>query len=123
MKKLILGIILFLILLTNIPIIDKMVISSIDGQDQFRYSNIDGSITMIQRFGFKDSYFSPNSFDHLVTNGEFTKEQLKMYRLYKINPLCFWRWSFYIFSGSKFKYKDWSEIESVRGKTSRFHEF
>lgn len=41
-----------------------------------------------------------------------------VYRLFKKNPLIFWRWREYIFGDEKYKfpYKDWDEIEKKRPK-------
>lgn len=41
-------------------------------------------------------------------------ENTEMYRLYRMNPLYFWRWSYYLIVSKDFKYKDWKEIESNR---------
>lgn len=104
-----------LFIFTNLPIINKIILREIDGNRHFRYSNADGSFTIIQDFGFKDGLIQAD-----WVMGRFIRENKPspgnrvLYRLYKINPLCFWRWSFYIFSSRKFPYRSWEDIEPNR---------
>lgn len=113
--RIIIIVILSLIIFTNLPIVDKIILSEIDGNGHFKYSNADGSFTTIQYFGFKDGYVQPD----LLMWGFMRKQKPSpenriMYRLYKINPLCFWRWTYYILSSRKFPYRSWEDIEPNR---------
>lgn len=124
-KKIIITFLLFIIIV-NIPLINKSVLSSIDGDSYYRYSNIDGSITLMQGFGFKDGYIVPDVTKSALNSGIITAEQAKLYRLYKINLLCFWRWSFYYFTSRQFEHKNWQDIAPNRVPQkldSRYQEF
>lgn len=109
------SLIAFTILVTicHLPFIDKSILEEIDS-GRFRYSNIDGSYTSIQGFGFKDAFYTRNTLAPL-SDAELSDPKVQqIYRLYKINWLCFWRWQYYIVSSLKFEYKDWKEIEKHR---------
>lgn len=97
----------------NLPIINKYVAHKLD-EGYFRYANLDGSFTMTQGFSFKSPGFSAFGFEHFVMETAPAAENRKLYRLYIINPLCFWRWHNYLRHGIHFDYKDWSIIEENR---------
>lgn len=55
-------------------------------------------------------------FKQFIKETSPAKENQKLYRLYKINPLCFWRWNNYLKNSIHFEYKDWENIEKNRQK-------
>lgn len=105
-----LYILFIVIIFSNILPVDKMFS---DGS-YYRYSNIDGSVTFAQ--------FKTRDFEMMKRRFEsFTKTNKNMdtiiYRLFKKNPLAFWRWGQYFFSKRyKLPFKDWDEIKAIRGR-------
>ena len=104
------------LILVNFPPLNGILLGLIDS-NSFKYSNRNGSLTHIQNFGFKSGGY----IDKIWVEEKIIKEELKeiqenqeVFRLYRINPLCFWRWNYYIFCSSNFKYKSWEEIEPNR---------
>lgn len=112
--KTFLIIITILIIIPNLPIINKNILLVVDGQSPFNYSNSNASYTKEDTFGFKDLFISDWSINRFIEETHPTKENQEIFRLYKINPLCFWRWSYYISISRKFSYKSWNEIEPKR---------
>lgn len=110
----VLGIIL---LLPNVPFIGKDIHKWLD-TGYFRYSNLDGSYYLTQDFDFKSPGFSTFGFEYFVKNTSPAKENQKLYRLYKINPLCFWRWSYYLRHSIHLDYMAPSVIEK-KGRQKR----
>ncbi|AZA82439.1 hypothetical protein C1637_08420 [Chryseobacterium lactis] len=110
----VLGIIL---LLPNVPFIGKDIHKWLD-TGYFRYSNLDGSYYLTQDFDFKSPGFSTFGFKYFVKNTSPAKENQKLYRLYKINPLCFWRWSYYLRHSIHLDYMAPSVIEK-KGRQKR----
>ncbi len=100
MKKSILYLSISIVILSNIPILNYSLLAYLD-EGKIRYSNHDGSRTIIEDFNYKSGLASQNKDDEL-------------YRLYPLNPLYFWRWSFYLLVSKDFKYKKWDKIESNR---------
>ncbi len=99
--------------ISNLPFVAKPLLGKLDAS-HFKYSNLNASFTYVQSFGFKDSYIGERTKYRFKTEAHPTPENETIYRLYKINPLCFWRWHYYIFISSKFPYKRWDEIEKNR---------
>lgn len=116
-KKLIKYIVWFVIivLIANLPILNKVILSAVD-KDHFKYANNDGSFTYTESFAFKDGYISSGLINIFKESQNATDSHKIVYRLYRINPLCFWRWSYYISISSNFKYRDWKNIASSRVK-------
>ncbi|MCT1532166.1 hypothetical protein M3B46_14285 [Sphingobacterium daejeonense] len=85
-----------------------------DGNNPFKYSNLNASFTQQESFAFKDSYLTNWSINRFIEETHPSNEDKQVYRLYKINPLCFWRWSYYISISRNYKYKSWNEIEKNR---------
>jgi len=112
-KNIIIGFIL-LVVVTNLPMINKNFMILFDGEGHFRYSNLDASFTQIERLGFKDGSISSWPINRFIEEEKPKNQNVEVYRLYRINPLCFWRWSYYIFTSRNFKYKAWEEIEPNR---------
>ncbi|GGC22208.1 hypothetical protein GCM10011386_12670 [Parapedobacter defluvii] len=100
-------------LLSNLPILNAYILYKIDN-DHFKYSNADASFTVHETFGFKNPRLSQQSIKFFIEEMKPTPENQKVYRLYRINPLCFWRWSYYLFQSVDFEYKSWKEIEPNR---------
>ncbi len=73
-----------------------------------------GSLTSEESFSFKDPYISEWPIKWFIEETNPAEENKAVYRLYKINPLCFWRWSYYLFTSSDYTYKNWKEIERKR---------
>ncbi len=104
---------LFIAFIANLPIIGKQLLHDID-QDHFRYSNLNASFTRVESFGFKDGYISKWGTRRFVEENNPAPENRTIYRLYRINPLCFWRWSYYLFTSRDYPFNDWKEIEKNR---------
>ena len=105
------GIVLFIaILFLNMLPIDKLFS---DGS-YYRYSNNNGSVTFIE---FKARDFEMMNRWFQSYRQVHPEADSIMYRLFKKNPLAFWRWRQYCW-GKRYKlpYKSWSEIKFVRGK-------
>lgn len=109
-KKTILIVVGIILLVPNLPVINKYVAHRTD-EGYFRYANLDGSFIATQRFSFKSPGFSTVGFEEFIKNTSPAKENRKLYRLYKINPLCFWRWNNYLQIGVHFDYMDPKVIE------------
>jgi len=102
-----------LVIICHLPFVGKSILHEID-KGRFRYSNRDGSYTSIQGFGFKDGLYTRNRLAPSSDPALSDPKVQQIYRLYKINWLCFWRWQLYIVSSLKFEYKNWKEIEKQR---------
>lgn len=127
-KKTIIILVISVLAFPNIPVISKFVTKRIDN-DNYRYANCDGSFTFLQDFSFKSPGFSMSGFKRFIKETSPSKENRTLYRLYRINPLCFWRWHRYIINSIHFKYMDWEKIEERRNvskkteKLSRWQDF
>lgn len=97
------------VIFVNLPYVSDFVLNTID-VDHFRYSNADGSYTMIETFSLKSGIYDRESMEWMNHN-EKNKE---VFRVYRINPLCFWRWRYYWKYSTQFNYKNWKEIEAIR---------
>ena len=100
-------------IISNLVIINTVILQALD-QNHFRYSNQNASFTDVETFNFKDPYISNTPIDRFIAETNPAVENKTIYRLYRINPLCFWRWSYYLFTSRDFSYKTWSEIEQKR---------
>jgi len=98
------------VIIVNLPIINKNILLMIDGNNPFRYSNSNASFTREESFEFKDSYLTNWSINRFIEETKPSDEDKQVFRLYKINPLCFWRWSYYISISRDYKYKSWDDI-------------
>ena len=112
--KFILVTIVIIVIIVNLPIVNKNVLLMMDGNNPFKYSNSNASFTRQESFAFKDSYLTNWSINRFIEETNPSNEDKQVYRLYKINPLCFWRWSYYISISRNYKYKSWNEIEKNR---------
>ena len=99
--------------MSNLPFVSGYILHRFDG-DVFKYSNADASFTWDDTFGFKASPISQWLIDRYIAEFHPEKKNQQVYRLYRINPLCFWRWSHYLITSRDYEYKSWKEIESNR---------
>lgn len=113
LKKAIIIVLAIILLIPNMPFIGKDIHHWLD-EGYFRYSNLDGSYMITQDFDFKSPGFSTFGFEYFVKNTSPAKENRKLYRLYKINPVCFWRWSYYLRHSINLDYMDPKVIEMNR---------
>lgn len=118
MKKAILIFVGIILLIPNLPFIGKDISHQLD-EGYYRYANLDGSYTITQDFDFKSPGFSDLHFKYWVKMTSPPQENRKLYRLYKINPLCFWRWQNYLVNGVQFDYMDPKVIEKNRKKNTK----
>ena len=80
----------------------------------YRYSNYNGSNTFTE---FMSRNFEMMKSVHKNCLLNHPKKDKNIYRLFKKNPLAFWRWRLYFFDERyKLPYKDWEEIKKVRAK-------
>ncbi|MCT1531519.1 hypothetical protein M3B46_10975 [Sphingobacterium daejeonense] len=118
MKKKIFFLIGILLILINAPILNNFILYHTDN-NTFKYSNLNGTFTCIDRFGFKVPGLTDLAFDLFVKETNQDKKDSELFRLYKINPLCFWRWNYYLTKSLSYKYKDWDEIASSKEYQNR----
>ncbi|MBB2950657.1 hypothetical protein [Sphingobacterium sp. JUb56] len=109
-KKTILALIISILLIPNLPFINKFIAHRLD-EGHFTYANLDGSYVITQDFSFKSPGFSTFGFNEFIKETSPAKENRKLYRLYKINPLCLWRWKNYLVNSIHFEYMDWKVFE------------
>ncbi|MBN9296847.1 MAG: hypothetical protein J0I41_07535 [Filimonas sp.] len=108
-----------LLVIINLPPIAAPLRTIID-DNQFRYSNADGSYTIQEHF-FKARLmrepYTNKVHQDFIKRYPGTTDTI-IYRLYWRNPLCFWRWGYYLFDKrySTFQYKNWDKIKEVRDK-------
>ncbi|MBD1433246.1 hypothetical protein H8B06_10440 [Sphingobacterium sp. DN00404] len=115
MKKKVIIWIVAVVVVSNLPIINGEILRGVDSE-YFRYSNADATFTYIDHFGFKSGgYFNKRvSEEGIKRDLNSQGDTIEIFRLYRINPLCFWRWSYYIIVSRQFRYKSWKEIEPRR---------
>ena len=111
--KKILIIAICILIISNLPPV-KGLFSIFFDEDNYRYSNADGTYTNMD---VKGSHYNlmpmvPGSFqsEHPGTSDTI------VYRLFWKNPLAFWRWSDY-FTDKRYSlpYKSWKSIRKKRG--------
>lgn len=112
MKKKVIIWVLVVIIFSNLPLINKEILRIVD-REHFRYSNEDASFTRKDYFDFKSGVGS-KTLDQESIRISLKSSDEEVYRLYRINPLCFWRWTHYLMVSKQYKYKSWEEIEPNR---------
>lgn len=117
LKKAIIIVLAIILLIPNMPFIGKDISHQLD-EGYYRYANLDGSYVITQDFNFKSPGFSDFHFKYWVKMTSPPQENRKLYRLYKFNPLCFWRWKNYLLNGVHFDYMDPKVIERNRKKNT-----
>ncbi len=106
-KKII--VVLLIIVFVNLPYISDFILNTID-INHFRYSNANGSFTMRETFSLKSGIYDRESMEWMNKD----KQNKQVYRLYPINPFCFWRWGYYLNYSLSFDYKDWEDVRIIR---------
>lgn len=101
------------IIIPNLPVIGTGIMDKIDS-DHFRYSNNDASFTQVEDFDIKRPWMNEWVVWGFIERTRPEARNMEVFRLYKINPLCFWRWRYYILVSRKFRYKNWERIERDR---------
>jgi hypothetical protein len=99
--------------ISNLPFVNSYLLHRFDG-DLFKYSNANASFTLHEIFDFKFSPISQRLIDRYIAEFHPDKKNQQVYRLYRINPLCFWRWSHYLITSRDYEYRSWKEIEPNR---------
>jgi len=99
--------------ISNLPFVNSYLLHRFDG-DLFKYSNANASFTLHEIFDFKFSPISQRLIDRYITEFHPDKKNQQVYRLYRINPLCLWRWSHYLITSRDYEYRSWKEIEPNR---------
>lgn len=114
-KKIGIIIVITIVLASNVPIFNLGLLAMLD-DGKLRYSNADGSCTRIEKFNYFSGLIEKDNIEVGIKSRipPPKEDNTEMYRLYKMNPLCFWRWSYYLIVSKDFKYKDWKEIEPNR---------
>lgn len=91
--------------ISNLPFVNGYLLHRLDG-DLFKYSNADASYTNHDTFSFKSPSISQWAIDRYIADTHPEKKNQKIYRLYRINPLCFSRWKNYLVNSINFEYMD-----------------
>jgi hypothetical protein len=107
---------LFLIMI-NLPITKEF--AGIN-RGYYRYSNLAGTLTryevLSQNRIISQEYVRDIGSSERFRNQYPGTNDTTIYRLFKINPLKFWRWGEYIFNWRyRLPYTDWKKIEARRG--------
>lgn len=112
-KKWIALTMIIVIIVSNLPVISTALMEKIDG-DHFKYANSDASFTSIQPLDIMHPWMNEWVVWGFIEDYRPTQENMEVFRLYRINPLCFWRWRYYLLVSRKFAYKSWKDIEPNR---------
>ena len=114
MKKRTLMILLgSIIIFSNLPIVNTEVLKLTDSNN-FRYSNNNATFTYIENFDIFRNWISDEVVFNFISQTRPELHNMELYRLYRINPLCFWRWRYYLSVSFQFKYKSWDDIKYDR---------
>lgn len=110
MKRRAIGItVLVFLAVVNLPVVNTEILKRVDG-DHFRYSNANGSFTYIQYMDILQPWVSEWTVKRFISDQHPSDEYKELFRIYRINPLCFWRWRYYWIVSRNFKYRSWDEI-------------
>ncbi|TJZ49427.1 hypothetical protein FAZ15_22280 [Sphingobacterium olei] len=112
-RKRFIIVIAVVVIISNLPVINTEILMKIDS-GHFRYANNDASFTYLQHFDVFVPWMSAAGVRGFIENTRPTQQNMEVFRLYKINPLCFWRWRYYLMVSIQFNYKSWDEIEPNR---------
>ncbi|WP_312716905.1 hypothetical protein [Sphingobacterium multivorum] len=112
-RKFITGIILSVLVIPNTPVIGTEILKAIDG-DHFRYANANASFTSIQYIDTYTPWMSKWVTYGFIYDTKPEMVNMEIFRLYRINPLCFWRWRYYLTVSKNFEYRDWEKIKPNR---------
>jgi hypothetical protein len=124
--------ILFFIIIANTPLAFGLIEVFFFQDNPYNYSNADGTFTVEVVSGFKSnpecSYHYLSLYKSYQDGAEPIGKRLRkdypnadtvVYRLFWKNPLCFWRWYWYLtdeLEQYNFPYKSWNEIKKRRPK-------
>ncbi|MDR2282947.1 MAG: hypothetical protein LBE37_07060 [Sphingobacterium sp.] len=100
-------------IVVNLPVINTEILKRVDG-DHFRYSNADASFTYIQFLDVLQPWISDWTVARFARERHPSEENKQVFRIYRINPLCFWRWRYYWVVSRNFEYRSWKQIEPQR---------
>jgi len=112
-RKLIIASIVLVLTIPNTPIIGTEILYRID-EGYFRYANNDASLTVVEHIDIFSPWMDKWTMWFFIEDQRPTAENMEVFRLYRINPLCFWRWRYYITVSRNFRYKNWKDIEPNR---------
>jgi len=113
MKKIIFIMLSTMLLITNTPIIGTEILKAIDG-DHFRYSNANAAFTSIQYIDIYAPWMNKWTTYGFIEDTRPQMANMEVFRLYRISPLCFWRWRYYLTVSRHFTYRDWEKIKPNR---------
>jgi len=112
-RKLIIASIVLVLAIPNTPIIGTEILYRID-EGYFRYANNDASLTVVEHIDIFSPWMNKWVTWGFIEDQRPTSENMEVFRLYRINPLCFWRWRYYLIVSRHFDYKSWKDIEPNR---------
>jgi len=112
-SKLIIALVVLILTIPNTPIVGTEILYRID-EGYFRYANSDASYTSVEHIDVFSIWMNEWAVWGFIEDQRPTSENMEVFRLYKINPLCFWRWRYYIAVSRNFRYKNWKDIEPNR---------
>ncbi|AYZ36179.1 hypothetical protein EGY07_11600 [Chryseobacterium indologenes] len=112
-RKFIIGIVLSVLVIPNTPIIGTEIVKAIDG-DHFRYANANAAFTSIDYMEVYQPWISKWTTFGFIHDTKPEMVNMEIFRLYRINPLCFWRWRYYLTVSKNFEYRDWEKIKPNR---------
>lgn len=102
-----------IIFISNIPPVHTLFSFFLDSQ-HYRYSNYNGDFTFIE-FKGHDTNMMYRRFNY-YKNEQLEKTDKTLYRIFRKNPLTFWRWIDYFYDRRyNFPYKSWKGIRRIRG--------
>ncbi len=93
-KRTIIITVIVTFIIVNLPIVNTEILKRVDG-DHLRYSNANGSFTYIQYFDMLQPWISDWTAERFALERYPSEENKEVFRIHKINPLCFWRWRYY----------------------------
>jgi hypothetical protein len=110
-NKRLIVIALLVIITSNFPPF-SVIFSLFNGP--YRYSNADGTFTF-QEIWLRDYDNMMRVYEH--ERPGFKLKDKRVYRLFRKNPLVFWRWrAYFIDKRYGLPFKDWDEIKRLRDK-------
>ncbi len=112
-RKFFIGIVLFVLVIPNTPIIGTEILKAIDG-DRFRYSNANAAFTYTEYIDIYQPWMNKWTTYGFIEDTRPEMTNMEIFRLYRINPLCFWRWRYYLTVSIHFEYRDWEKIKQNR---------
>jgi len=113
-NKKIIIIIVGIVILSNTFPFTGMLKNLVDGNQYYRYSNYNGSNTFYELWS-RDFEMMERTHRSCLSKGYMKDKHI--YRLFKKNPLAFWRWRLYFFDKRfKLPYRNWEDIKKIREK-------